>query len=123
MTVYRQSANPNATNSELDAKEIVHHVTFDDYQFAEDDSPENVLTDAQRDEVIEQYIDIVIDNMDTKTMIQVITDFLKDEYNDYSDEELKCQIECTHDEELYKELVDNVTNETVLDVNNTGGKY
>ena len=66
---------------------------------------------TQRDELIEQYIDIVIDNMDTKTMIQVITDFLKDEYNDYSDEELKCQIECTHDEELYKELVDNVTSE------------
>ena len=27
------------------------------------------------------------------------------------------------DEELYDELVDNVTNETVLDVNNNGGKY
>ena len=26
-------------------------------------------------------------------------------------------------EELYDELVDNVTNETVLDVNNTGGKF
>ena len=81
------------------------------------------LTSSQRDELIEQYIDIVIDNMDTKTMIQVITDFMKDEYNDYSDEELKCQIECTHDEELYDELVDNVTNETVLDINNNGGKF
>ena len=69
------------------------------------------LTSAQRDELIEHYIDIVIDNMDTKTMIQVITDFMKDEYNDYSDEELKCQIECTYDEELYDELVDNVTSE------------
>ena len=66
---------------------------------------------TQRDELIEQYIDIVIDNMDTKTMIQVITDFMKDEYNDYSDDELKCQIECTHDEELYDELVDNITSE------------
>ena len=28
-----------------------------------------------------------------------------------------------YDEELYDELVDNVTNETVLDVNNNGGKY
>jgi len=28
-----------------------------------------------------------------------------------------------YDDELYAELVDNVTNETVLDVNNTGGKY
>ena len=96
------------TNSEMDSKTIL---------------TKELLTDAQRDELIEQYIDIVIDNMDTKTMIQVITDFMKDEYNDYSDEELKCQIECTHDEELYDELVDNVTNETVLDTNNTGGKF
>ena len=45
--------------------------------------------------------------------MQFITDTLKDEYNDYSDDELKCQIECTHDEELYDELVDNVTSETI----------
>jgi len=84
---------------------------------------ENELTSLQKDELIEQYVEIVVDNMDTKTMMQFITDMLKDEYNDYSDEELKCQIECTHDEELYDELVDNVTNETVLDTNNNGGKY
>ena len=105
---YSANANPNATNSELDSKRIITH---------------KELTSLQRDELIEQYIDIVIDNMDTKTMIQVITDFLKDEYNDYSDEELKCQIECTHDEELYDELVDNVTNETFIDVNNNGGQF
>ena len=68
---------------------------------------------TQKDELIEQYVEIVVDNMDTKTMMQFITDTLKDEYNDYSDDELKCQIECTHDEELYEELVDNVTSETI----------
>ena len=68
---------------------------------------------TQKDELIEQYDEIVVDNMDTKTMMQFITDMLKDEYNDYSDDELKCQIECTHDEELYEELVDNVTSETI----------
>ena len=101
-------SNPDATTSELDAKKIVKNVE---------------LNDSQKDELIEQYVEIVVDNMDTKTMMQFITDMLKDEYNDYSDEELKCQIECTHDEELYDELVDNVTNETVLDTNNNGGKY
>ena len=74
---------------------------------------------TQKDELIEQYVEIVVDNMDTKTMMQFITDTLKDEYNDYSDEELKCQIECTHDDELYDELVDNVTSETI----NQGGKF
>ena len=105
---YSQSANQNATNSEQDATKIITH---------------KELNLTQKDELIEQYVEIVVDNMDTKTMMQFITDMLKDEYNDYSDEELKCQIECTHDEELYDELVDNVTNETVLDINNNGGKF
>ena len=105
---YSQSANQNATNGEQDATKIITH---------------KELNLTQKDELIEQYVEIVVDNMDTKTMMQFITDMLKDEYNDYSDEELKCQIECTHDEELYDELVDNVTNETVLDINNNGGKF
>ena len=90
--------NPNATNSELDAKQIVTN---------------KELNPDQRNELIEQYVEIVVDNMDTKTLAQFVTDILKEEYNDYSDEELKCQIECTHDEELYEELVDNVTSETI----------
>ena len=90
---YSKSANPNATNSELDAKVIITQ-------------PELTLT--QKDELIEQYVELVVDNMDVKTMMQLITDMLTDEYNDYSDDELKCQIEATHDDELYNELVENV---------------
>lgn len=68
------------------------------------------LTDKQRDGLIEQYVELVIDNMDIKTMTQVITEQLTDTYQDYSIEELQTQVEVTHDEELYKELVNNVTN-------------
>ena len=71
------------------------------------------LNQRQRDELIEQYVELVVDNMDTKTLVQFVTEDLTDLYNDYSDEELKCQIEVTHDEELYEELVDNVTSETI----------
>lgn len=67
------------------------------------------LTDKQRDGLIEQYVELVIDNMDIKTMTQVITEQLTDTYQNYSIEELQTQVEVTHDEELYKELVDNVT--------------
>ena len=77
---------------------------------------------TQKDKLIEQYVEIVVDNMDTKTMMQFITDTLKDEYNDYSDEELKCQIECSHDEELYDELVDNVTQQYAKLPNTFGGQ-
>ena len=91
-----RNANPNATNSELDAKQIV---------------TVKELTNEQRSELIEQYVELVVDNMDIKTMMQFITDLLTDEYHDYSDMELQDQIECTHDEELYTELVDNVTSQ------------
>ena len=81
------------------------------------------LTNAQRDELIEQYVEIVVDNMDTKSLVQFVTEELANYYDQLSDIELKEQIINTHEEELFDELVDNVTNETVLDVNNTGGKY
>jgi len=80
------------------------------------------LTNSQRDELIEQYVELVVDNMDVKSMMQFITDTLKDEYNDYSDDELKCQIECSHDEELYDELVDNVTQQYAKLPNTFGGQ-
>lgn len=73
------------------------------------------LTDKQRDELIEQYVELVIDNMDIKTMTQVITEQLTDAYQNYSIEELQTQIEVTHDKELYKELVDNVTYDSETD--------
>ena len=55
-------------------------------------------------------------------MAEWITDILVNDYNKLTDSELKERVDC-YDDELYDELVDNVTNETVLDVNNNGGKY
>ena len=97
MTNYRQSANPNATNSELDAKKIVKNVQ---------------LTSLQRVELIEQFVEIVVDNMDTKTLVQYVTDDLIHFYeNKCDDNELREFID-NYDEELYEELVDNVTNQS-----------
>ena len=89
----QQSANPNATNSELDAKKIVKNVQ---------------LTSLQRDELIEQYVELVVDNMDTKSLVQFVSEELTDYYDKLTDNELKEQIINTHEEELYDELVDNV---------------
>ena len=44
-------------------------------------------------------------------------------FDKLSDIELKEDIDNYCDDGLYDELVDNVTNETVLDINNTGGKF
>jgi len=102
-----RTANPNATNSELDAKVIIKH-------------PQ--LTDAQIDEVTQQYVELVVDGMDTKTLVAYAIDQLTAYYNEGSLDDLKEDID-NYDEDLYDELVDNVTNETVIDINNTGGKY
>tara|TARA_Y100001963_G_scaffold130016_1_gene185831 strand:+ start:71 stop:304 length:234 start_codon:yes stop_codon:yes gene_type:complete len=70
------------------------------------------LTSTQKYDVVEQYVDIIVDNMDTKTLAQIVTEQLVDHYDNLSNSELKIEIEGTHGEELYDELVDNVTNET-----------
>jgi len=80
------------------------------------------LNSTQRDELIGSFVDIQVDSMDMKTLVQIASDNLTDYYEKCSDVELKEEVD-NYDEELYEELVDNVTNETVLDVNNTGGKY
>ena len=115
---YSQNANPNATNSELDSKRIITH---------------KELTSAQKDELIEQFVELQVDNMDTKTMAEWITDILVNDYDKLTDSELKERVDC-YDEELFDELVDNVTQqypkqlntfekETFIDINNTGGKF
>ena len=80
------------------------------------------LTNAQRDELISQYVELVVDSMDTKSLEQYVFEQMVNYVEKLSDSEIKEEID-NHDEELYDELVDNVTNETVLDINNTGGKF
>ena len=97
-------ANPDATNSELDAKKIVKNVQ---------------LTSAQRDQLIEQFVEIQVDNMDTQTLVEFVTDMLVNDYSNFNDDELKERINCYDDNDgLYEELVDNVTSETI----NQGGQ-
>jgi hypothetical protein len=81
-----------------------------------------VLNNDQQDKLVEQFVELQVDNMDTKTMMEWITDELIFQYGKLSKEELKERVD-TFDEGLFEELVDNVTNETVLDINNTGGKF
>ena len=103
----QQSANPNATNSELDAKKIVKNVE---------------LTPSQKYDLISQYCEIVVDGMDYKSLEQYAHEQMTNYFDNLILSEIKEEID-NHDPELFDELVDNVTNETVLDINNTGGKY
>ena len=80
------------------------------------------LNDSQIYDIIKQYVEIKVDRMDTQELVEHVTENLKDWYSDFTLDELKDTIS-DNDEGLFEELVDNVTNETVLDTNNNGGKY
>ena len=80
------------------------------------------LTDQQKYNIIEQYVAIKVDRMSTRDLIDHVTQDLTDWYHDFTLDELKDTIS-DNDEDLFDELVDNVTNETVLDINNNGGKF
>ena len=80
------------------------------------------LTSPQKDELIDQYVEIVVDNMSEESLVLYAQEQLKSYYTKCTNSDLKGDIN-EYDPELYDELVDNVTNETVLDVNNNGGKF
>ena len=102
-----QSARQNATNSELDAKKIVTH---------------SGLTSAQKDELIEQYVELIVDGMDTKDLVRYVSQDITDFLEKLTDSELKEEISLTMDEEIYDELVDNITNTDPIVYNINGGK-
>ena len=90
-------ANPNATNSEMDSKQIINNVQ---------------LTSLQRDELISQYSELVVDNMDMDSLVQYAQEQLANYFDKCSDIELKEDINNYDDNDgLYEELVDNVTTE------------
>ena len=86
-------ANPDATNSELDAKVIIQQPK---------------LNESQIYDIIRQYVEIKVDRMSHSDLVEHVTQDLTDWYSDFSLDELKDTID-VNDEGLYDELVDNVT--------------
>jgi len=70
------------------------------------------LNAIQRGELIEQFVEIVVNNMDSDHIAQIVTELLEDQYDKCSDIELK---ECVdnYNSTLFEELVNDVTNEVV----------
>jgi len=109
------------------------------------------LTSAQRDELIEQFVEIQLDNMDTQSLYELASEYVTQSFDRLTDSEIKERIESLYDEELYDELVDNILSQPdiplltlktdnlpdisdneadgitdddiFIDINNTGGKY
>ena len=82
------------------------------------------LTSLQWDELIDQYVQLQVDSMDYESLEQFVIQTIRQDMREIeSREELCDEIKYSFDEETLEELIDNVTNETVLDINNNGGKH
>jgi RNase P/RNase MRP subunit POP5 len=57
-----------------------------------------------RDALIQDYIDRVIDNMSTKDLVRIVWEQLEENLGSYTDEELITEVE-----EYYPELLEDVT--------------
>ena len=80
------------------------------------------LNDAQKDELIAQYVQLCVDSMDMECLMQIAEDHVIEYCEKLILSELKDEID-NHDEELWDELVDNVTSNPTPLINNNGGKF
>ena len=80
-----------------------------------------VLNNDQQNKLIQQYVELVVDNMDRKTMEEWITDELIFQFGKLTKEELKEEVG-NFDEDLFDELVDNVTQQYAKLPNTFGGQ-
>ena len=69
------------------------------------------LNPTQKDELIAQYVDLLVDSMSMKDLISYVSEDLTNFCDKLTDSELKDEISLTMDDEIYEELVDNVTSE------------
>lgn len=54
-----------------------------------------------RQQLVEAYVDRILDNMSTKDLMRIVGDQLEENFNSYSDEELIAEVE-----EYYPELLE-----------------
>ena len=78
------------------------------------------LNSNQRNQIAEQFAELVVDGMDIKTMEQYIFDNMMEYFSKLTVDELEEEV-YNHDEELWEELVDNVTQQYPKQLNSFGG--
>ena len=68
------------------------------------------LTNLQRDELIERFTELVVDNMSHESLVCYAQEMMAEYHDRLSDNELIETIDC-YDPDLYNELLDNVAGE------------
>ena len=72
------------------------------------------LTSLQKDELIQQYVELCVDSMDHKDMYQFIYNTLAEDFDKLSDSDLQDEIRYSFDEEVLEDLINNVCTEDKL---------
>ena len=63
----------------------------------------STLTDMNRSELLDAYIDRILDNMSTKDLMRIVGDQIEENLSGYSDDELIAEVS-----EYYPELLEDV---------------
>ena len=74
---------------------------------------DKMLLTSQIEEIIESYVEIVVDRFDTQELIDYVTEDLTNRYSKMTTNELKEWIYEHEDDSIYDELVENVNIEDV----------
>ena len=72
------------------------------------------LTEQQRSELIDRFVELQVDSMDHESLEQFVTETLRREFDPLSNSELQDEIRYSFDEETLDELVNNVCSEDKL---------
>ena len=67
------------------------------------------LTSEQLSDIIEQYCNRVVDEMDVKSMEQMLYDLLLDSFQHSSENEMEELICSVYDEDYYNQLIESVS--------------
>ena len=76
--------------------------------------PKVTLTSEQKDELIEQYVQMCVDSMDYDSLEEFVRNTLIDDFSPLSDIDLKEEISCSFDEEVLEDLINKVCSEDRL---------
>jgi hypothetical protein len=67
------------------------------------------LTTAQLDQLVENYAERIVDDMDTKCLMQFVYDTIVENLAGKSEEDVLEEISWSYDEDVIQELVEGVT--------------
>ncbi len=67
------------------------------------------LSSTQIQHFVENYAEMLVDSMDTKTLMKFVYDTIVENLNIQSPDDILDQVSCTYDDDIVEELIESVT--------------